>query len=258
MILDDIVKARKARYDIIKEKLPLEKLKEMVNISENKEYRFYDLFKKKDFVYICECKHKSPSKGIIKENYNYLDIAKEYESAGADCISCLTEPDYFLGSDEHLINIKKNVSIPVLRKDFIFDEYQIYEAKLIGADLILLICAILDNDTLKRFIDLAHSLGLSCLVETHNEQEIDNAIKCGAKVIGVNNRNLKDFSVDNSLSRKLRDKYKDIILISESGIKDSNDISLIKRAKLNGVLVGEALMKSENITKTLKEFKDVC
>lgn len=258
MILDDIVEARKKDYDIIKEKMPLEKLKEMVNIPENKEYRFYDLFKKKDFIYICECKHKSPSKGIIKENYNYLDIAKEYEKAGADCISCLTEPRFFLGSDEHLINIKKNVSIPVLRKDFIFDEYQIYEAKLIGADLILLICAILDNDKLKRFIDLAHSLGLSCLVETHNEEEIDNAIKCGAKVIGVNNRNLKDFSVDNSLSRKLREKYKDIILISESGIKDNNDVSLIKKAKLNGVLVGEALMKSDNISKTLKEFKDAC
>ncbi|MBR6072612.1 MAG: indole-3-glycerol phosphate synthase TrpC [Acholeplasmatales bacterium] len=258
MILDDIVKARKADYDIIKNKLPLEELKKKVIVPNKLEYRFYDLFKKKDFIYICECKHKSPSKGIIKENYNYLDIAKEYEASGADCISCLTEPNYFLGSDEHLINIKKNVSIPVLRKDFIFDEYQIYEAKLIGADLILLICAILDNDTLKKFINLAHSLGLSCLVETHNEDEINNAIMCGAKVIGVNNRNLKDFSVDNSLSRILREKYKDIILISESGIKDSNDVLLIKRAGLNGVLVGEALMKSSNISKTLKEFKDAC
>ncbi len=258
MILDDIVKKRKERYDVIKKKLPLEELKKKIIISNNPEYRFYDLFKNKDFIYICECKHKSPSKGIIKENYNYLDIAKEYEKSGADVISCLTEPDFFLGSDEHLINIKKNVIIPVLRKDFIFDEYQIYEAKLIGADLILLICAILDNDKLRSFIDLAHKLGLSCLVETHNEEETENAIKCGAKVIGVNNRNLKDFSVDNTLSRTLRDKYKDIILISESGIKTSDDVALIKRAGLNGVLVGEALMKSENISKTLKEFKDAC
>ena len=258
MILDDIVEKRKERYDIIKKELPLEELKKIIIISNNPKYVFYDLFKNKDFIYICECKHKSPSKGIIKENYNYLDIAKEYEKSGADVISCLTEPDYFLGSDEHLITIKKNVNIPVLRKDFIFDEYQIYEAKLIGADLILLICAILDNNKLKYFIDLAHKLGLSCLVETHNEEEIENAIKCGAKVIGVNNRNLKDFSVDNTLSRTLREKYKDIILISESGIKTSDDVSLIKRAGLNGVLVGEALMKSDNISKTLKEFKDAC
>ncbi len=258
MILDDIVIKRKADYDIIKEKRPLSELKKLITIPNNPKYVFYDLFKNKDFIYICECKHKSPSKGIIKENYNYLDIAKEYAKAGADAISCLTEPNYFLGSDEHLINIKKNVNIPVLRKDFIFDEYQIYEAKLIGADVILLICAILDNDTLKRFIDLAHSLGLSCLVETHNEEEIENAIKCGAKVLGVNNRNLKDFSVDNRLAISLRDKYKDIILISESGIKDKNDIANVKRAGLNGVLVGEALMKSNNISETLKEFKNAC
>ena len=258
MILDDIVEKRKERYKVRKENLPLEKLKEKIEYPESLSYRFYDLFKNNNFVYICECKHKSPSKGIIKEDYNYLEIAKEYEKAGASAISCLTEPDYFLGCDLHLINIKKNVNIPVLRKDFIFDEYQIYESKLLGADLILLICAILDKDTLKKYIDLAHSLGLSCLVETHDEAEIDMAISCGAKVIGINNRNLKDFSVNNNLALELRKKYKDIILISESGVKNKNDIINIKRAGLNGVLMGEVLMKSENISETLKEFKDAC
>jgi indole-3-glycerol phosphate synthase len=256
MILDDIVRDRKKDYEKIIQNKPLEELKKEIKIEDNPEYKFYNLFKNNDFIYICECKHKSPSKGIIKEDYNYLDIAKEYERSGASAISCLTEPNYFLGSDKHLMDIKKNVNIPVLRKDFIFSEYQIYESKKIGADLILLICAILDFDTLKKYLDLAHKLGLSCLVETHNEDEIEMAIKSGAKVLGVNNRNLKDFSVDNNLAKELRKKYKDIILISESGVKDSSDIKGIKNAGLNGVLVGEALMKSSDIKKTLEEFKN--
>ncbi len=256
MILDDIVRDRKKDYEKRILDLPLDILKEKIKIEDNPKFKFYDLFKNNDFIYICECKHKSPSKGIIKENYNYLDIAKEYEKYGANAISCLTEPNYFLGDDKHLIDIKNNVNIPVLRKDFIFSEYQIYESKLIGADLILLICAILDFDTLARYIELAHKLGLSCLVETHNEEEIEMAIKAKALVIGVNNRNLKDFSVDTNLAKKLREKYKDVILISESGVKNSNDIKEIKRAGLNGVLVGEALMKSKDIKKTLEEFKN--
>ncbi len=256
MILDDIVLKRKERYKTIKENKPLEELKKEITIPTNPVFRFYDLFKNKNFIFICECKHKSPSKGIIKEDYNYLEIAKEYEANGADAISCLTEPDYFLGADEHLMNIKKEVNIPVLRKDFIFDEYQIYEAKKICADLILLICAILDKEILKRFIDLAHKLGLSCLVETHSEAEIDMAIECGARVVGVNNRNLYDFSINKDLSQELRKKYQDIILISESGIKTTEDVAKVKRAGLNGVLIGEALMKSESIKDTLKEYID--
>ena len=258
MILDDIVRDRKKDYETIIKNNPLESLKKLIKIEDNPKYRFYDLFNNNDFIYICECKHKSPSKGIIKEDYNYLDIAKEYERCGASAISCLTEPKFFLGADKHLVDIKNNVSIPVLRKDFIFSEYQIYESKLLGADLILLIVRILKFDELKRFLELAHKLGLSCLVETHSEEEIDLAIKAGAKVIGVNNRNLMDFSIDNSLALKLREKYKDIILISESGIKNKNDVSLIKRSGLNGILVGEALMKSDDIEKTLKEFKNAC
>ena len=254
MILDDIVRDRKKDYETIIKNNPLESLKKLIKIEDNPKYRFYDLFNNNDFIYICECKHKSPSKGIIKEDYNYLEIAKQYDNFGASAISCLTEPNYFLGSDTHLKNIKKEVSVPVLRKDFIFSEYQIYESKLLGADIILLICKILDFDTLKKYLDLAHKLGLSCLVETHDESEIDMAIKAGAKVIGINNRNINDFSVDNSLALKLRNKYKDIILISESGIKDVSDVKKIKEAGLNGILVGEALMKSDNIQKTLEEF----
>ena len=258
MILDDIVRDRKISYEKIMKDKPLDVLKKEVSDLPKRDFVFYNLFNNNDFIYICECKKKSPSKGIIKEDYNYLEIAKQYELNGASAISCLTEPNYFLGSDEHLINIKKNVNIPVLRKDFIFSEYQIYESKLIGADLILLICAILDFEQLKKYLDIAHSIGLSCLVETHSEEEIDMSIKAGAKVIGVNNRNLKDFSVDNSLAKTLRSKYKDIILISESGIKDANDVRDVKRAGLNGVLVGEALMKSSDIAKSLKEFRDAC
>lgn len=253
MILDEIVSKRKLDYIKKEKELPISKLKELIKI-DNKNYVFYDLFKQNKFIFICECKHKSPSKGIIKENYNYLDIAKEYELSGANAISCLTEPNYFLGSDKHLEDIKNNVKIPVLRKDFIFSEYQIYEAKYIKADLILLICKILDYNTLKKYIELAHSLYLSCLVECHSEEEVDMAIKAGAKVIGVNNRNLDDFTIDNNLAINIRNKYKDIILISESGVKDVSDVKKAKDAKMNGILIGEALMKSNNINKTLKEF----
>lgn len=258
MILDKICETVKERYLKIKQEKPIEELKAKIDFNAPKHYSFYDLFKKDKFVFICECKKASPSKGIIKENFNYLEIAREYENAGASAISCLTEPFFFLGKDEYLVNIKKNVSIPVLRKDFIIDPYQIYESKVLGADIILLIVAILDDKTLKEFIDLAHQLSLSVLVETHNEEEIERAIKAGALVVGVNNRNLKDFSMDYDLSLRMREKYPDLIMISESGLRDKEDIRNVKRAKANGALIGESLMRSENITKTLKEYIDVC
>lgn len=254
MILDKIIDKVKERYIERKKQVSLEELKEKIDFNAPKEYRFYDLFEKKNFIYICECKKASPSKGIIKEDFNYLEIAKEYEEAGADVISCLTEPFFFLGSDEYFTNIKRNVSIPLLRKDFIIDTYQIYESKVLGADVILLIVAILSDVQLKEYIDLAHYLGMSCLVETHNEEEIERAIKAGAKVVGVNNRNLKDFSMDYSLSLRMREKYPNLIMISESGLRDVNDIRNVKKAKSNGVLIGESLMRSDNITKTLKEY----
>lgn len=254
MILDDIVLKRKERYKSIMENKPLEEIKKeaLLNTTDSLSI-IYDKLEN-GFLKICECKKASPSKGIISENYDYLSQAKSYEENGADIISCLTEPDYFLGSDKHLIDIKNNINIPVLRKDFIFDEYQIYEAKAIKADMILLICAILDYEKLKYFLDLAHSLNLACLVETHNEDEIKMAIRSGAKIIGVNNRNLYDFTVDNNLSINLKNKFKDVYLISESGIKSPNDVKMIKKSGLNGVLIGEALMRSNDIKKTFKEF----
>jgi indole-3-glycerol phosphate synthase len=257
MILDKICKTVEERYRKIKQEHPLEELKSKIDFNEEKNYRFYDLFKKDDFVFICECKKASPSKGIIKEDFNYLEIAMEYERAGAQVISCLTEPFFFLGSDEYFMNIKKNVSIPLLRKDFIIDSYQIYESKVLGADIILLIVAILTDEELKEYINLAHSLGMSCLVETHNEEEIERAKEAGAYVVGVNNRNLKDFSMDYDLSLRMRKKYPNLIMISESGLRDKEDVRNVKRAGSNGALIGESLMRSENITKTLKEYIDV-
>lgn len=254
MILDEIVKSVKERYKIRKEEVPLEELKKRIHINYPLEYKFYDLFKKKNFIFICECKKASPSKGIIKENFNYLEIAKEYEESGADVISCLTEPFFFLGKDEYLIDIKKNVSALVLRKDFIIDPYQIYESKVLGADVILLIVAILKDEELKEYIQLAHSLGLSILVETHNEEEIERAIKAKAVVVGVNNRNLKDFSIDYSLALRMREKYPNLIMISESGLRNKEDVKNARLSLANGVLIGESLMRSNNIKETLKEY----
>ena len=256
MILDDIILKVKERYNGKDEEIPISELKH--KIKKTKDNKFYDLFNNNKFVFICECKKASPSKGIIKENYNYLDIAKSYEEAGASCISCLTEPYFFLGSDKHLVDIKNNVNIPVLRKDFIIDEYQIYESKALGADAILLIVRILDDITLKKYLDLAHELSLGVLVECHSEKEIERAIKAGAKVIGVNNRNLMDFSMDYDLALNIKKKYQDIILISESGLRNKDDVKKVFDSKMNGCLIGESLMRSNNVKETLKEYINAC
>ncbi len=245
MILDEIVSKRKIYYESKEKEIPMEKLLEKIG-NVNKEYKLYDLCNKKDFIFFTECKKASPSKGLISKDYPYLDIAKSYEKAGTDVISCLTEPDYFLGRDEHFVKIRKNVKALMLRKDFIFSKYQIYESKLLGADVILLICAILNDFELKELLDLCHELGMCALVETHDEEEIKRAISVGAKVIGVNNRNLKDFKVDFLNALNLRKKYPDIYMISESGVKSASDIKILHDAGLNGALIGEALMKSEN------------
>ena len=202
---------------------------------------------KKEISFICEVKKASPSKGLIAEDFPYLEIAKDYEAAGADAISCLTEPYYFKGSDEYLKNIKKEVSIPVLRKDFTINEYMIYQAKCMGADAVLLICAILDDSELLQLGKLAKSLGLSALVEAHDEREIERALKAGADIIGVNNRDLKTFQVDIYNSIRLR-KYvpEDICYVSESGIKNENDIRNLIMNETDAVLIGETLMRSND------------
>ena len=255
MILDKIVEKTKERYSD-----KLDKIEDIKKLAAKRAILnpnfFYDAIGKKGISFICELKKASPSKGIIKEDFNYLDIAKEYNKC-ADIISCLTEPFFFLGSDEYLTNVKMNVNIPVLRKDFILYEYQIYEAKAIGSDAILLIVAILDKDTLKKYIDIAHSIGLGVLVEAHDLDEINIAIEAKAKVIGVNNRNLKDFTVDINNSINLRKAVnKDILFVSESGIKNRNDIKRLEENNVNAVLIGETLMRSNNILDEVRKLKN--
>ena len=208
-------------------------------------FPFEEALRGEDISFICEIKKASPSKGIIAGDFPYLKIAEEYESAGAAAISVLTEPFYFKGDDLYLREIARHVSIPLLRKDFTVDSYMIYEAKLLGASAVLLICAILDHDTLKEYIKIAHQLGLSALIEAHNEKEVEDAIHAGARIIGVNNRDLKTFHVDVTISERLRKLVpKDKIFISESGIKTSEDIGRLRKNGVNAVLIGETLMRS--------------
>lgn len=206
--------------------------------------------------FICECKKASPSKGLIEPDFRYLEIAREYEAAGADCISVLTEPKWFLGSDEYLKEIAKTVSIPCIRKDFTVDEYQIYQAKTLGAAAVLLICSILSEVQLGEYIKICDSLGISALVEIHNEKEAGMAVRAGARIIGVNNRNLKDFTVDTANSRKLRDLIPDdIIFVSESGVKSTDDIRAICEIGVDAVLIGETLMRADDKKAKLDELR---
>lgn len=255
MILDKIVEKTKERYSS-----KLEKIDEIKKLSEKRSILnhnfFYEAISKKGISFICEVKKASPSKGIISEDFPYLEIAKKYNEC-ADVISCLTEPYFFKGKDEYLTKIKMSVNIPVLRKDFILYEYQIYEAKAIGADAILLIVAILDKDTLTKYINIAHSIGLGCLVEAHDLDELNIAINSGAKVVGVNNRNLKDFTVDMSNSINLRNKApKDILFVSESGIKTRSDIKKLEDNNIDAVLIGETLMRSNDIINEVRKLKN--
>lgn len=206
--------------------------------------------------FICECKKASPSKGLIEPDFRYLEIAREYEAAGADCISVLTEPKWFLGSDEYLKEIAKTVSIPCIRKDFTVDEYQIYQAKTLGAAAVLLICSILSEEQLGEYIKICDSLGISALVEIHDEKEAGMAVRADARIIGVNNRNLKDFTVDTANSKKLRDLIPDdIIFVSESGVKSTDDIRVIREIGADAVLIGETLMRADDKKAKLDELR---
>ena len=195
--------------------------------------------------YICEVKKASPSKGLIAPEFPYLEIAKEYEAAGASAISCLTEPFYFMGSDTYLREITETVDIPVLRKDFTVDKYMIYQAKAFGAAAVLLICAILNDQELLEYRELAEALGMDALVEAHDENEVARALKTGAKIVGVNNRDLKTFRVDMNNSIRLRNLAPDnVVFVSESGIKNAGDIAILERNRVGAVLIGETLMRS--------------
>lgn len=248
MILAEIAEKTKIRYEEIKKAVPFEVIKEKaLKMNLNTDFPFKKAMAKDGLSFICEVKKASPSKGIISEEFDYLNIAKDYEKAGASAISVLTEPYYFKGSDTFLSEIKNEVTIPVLRKDFTVDEYQIYEAKTIGADCILLICALLDTDTLKKYLNTAHSLGLDAIVETHNKEETESAISAGADIIGINNRNLKTFHVDLNTTKDLASLVpKDKILISESGIKTKEDIRFVKGNGAKAVLIGETFMRSKD------------
>ncbi len=206
---------------------------------------FYDEIAKPCLSFICEVKKASPSKGVIDPVFDYMGIAAEYESAGADCISCLTEPKWFLGSDEIFGRIREKVKIPMIRKDFTIDEYQIYQAKTMGADCILLICALLDTATVARYMDICSSLKMDALVETHDENEIRSAIAAGARMIGVNNRNLKDFSVNFDNAARLRDLIpSECLYVAESGVSKIEDAALLRSIGADAVLMGEVLMRS--------------
>ena len=248
MILDKIIEATKIRVTQEKQVETPEAVKAAaLALPSDTGFPFEAALRQQDFNFICEVKKASPSKGIIAEHFPYLDIAKEYEVAGAAAISVLTEPDFFKGDKKYLQEIASTVKIPVLRKDFIIDEYQIYQAKVWGASAILLICACLDVPTLTKFRELADSLGLSSLVEAHDEAEVQMAIDCGARIIGVNNRNLKDFTVDVQNSVRLRNLVEDdVIFVSESGLETPEDIQVLRDNNIGVALMGETFMRSPN------------
>lgn len=221
-------------------------------------FAFENALKTENIAFICECKKASPSKGIIAEEFPYLQIAKAYEMAGADCISVLTEPKWFLGSDKYLEEIAQTVSVPCLKKDFTVDAYMIYEAKVRGASAVLLICSILREEQIKEYIGICDALGLSALVEAHDETEVQAALRAGARVIGVNNRNLKDFSVDTDNSRRLRELIpRDVLFVSESGVGSAADVAKLREIGADAVLIGETLMRAPDKKAKLDELRGV-
>lgn len=251
MILDDLAAATKKRVEKKKSEVPFEEVRQKALQLAKREgsfsFPFEASIKKEGISFICEVKKASPSKGIIAEDFPYLEIARDYEKAGADCISVLTETDYFKGDDKFLREINDVVSIPTIRKDFIIDPYMIYEAKCLGASCVLLIAALLDTDTIREYKAVCDALGLSALVEAHDEKELESAIKAGARMIGVNNRDLKTFTVDINNSIRLRNLVpKEILFVAESGIKTADDIEALRQAGVNGVLIGETLMRSSD------------
>lgn len=243
-ILEEIAEKTRERIRKEKRQFPLDQLKTLAEKAPQQP-SFLEALKKPGMSYICEVKKASPSKGLIAPEFPYLEIANEYEVAGASAISCLTEPFYFMGSDTYLREITETVDIPVLRKDFTVDKYMIYQAKAFGAAAVLLICAILNDQELLEYRELAETLGMDALVEAHDENEVARALKTGAKIVGVNNRDLKTFKVDMNNSIRLRNLAPDnVVFVSESGIKNAGDIAILERNRVGAVLIGETLMRS--------------
>ena len=259
-ILQEIAQRTKQRIETQKINLPLQRLMEITSSdAAANDFPFEKAIRRgetKDVSFICEIKKASPSKGIIAEDFPYIEIARDYEAAGAAAISVLTEPYYFKGSDQYLREIANAVSIPLLRKDFTVDSYMIYEAKMLGASAVLLICSILDQETLTQYIEISHSLGLSALVEAHDEAEIKMALNAGARVIGVNNRDLKTFTIDMNNSIRLRKQTPNhIIFVSESGIQTAEDVEILRQNKVDAALIGETLMRSPDKKAMLSKLK---
>lgn len=257
-ILDQLADHAKWRTEEAKKKVPLSEIRQQAMNLPKGTFSFENALKKKELSFICECKKASPSKGLIAPDFPYLKIAKEYEAAGADCISVLTEPKWFLGRDEYLKEIAASVSISCIRKDFTVDSYMIYEAKLLGAQAVLLIVSILSEKEISEYIKICDTLGISALVETHSEEEVKIAVAAGARIIGVNNRNLKDFSVNTDNSRKLRELVPaDVLFVSESGVKTPGDIKILQEIGADAVLIGETLMKAEDKKRKLDELRGI-
>ena len=264
MILDELASLTRARIEKQKKEVSMDDIRREAELIAAREmevqefdYPFEEALSSPGLSIISEVKKASPSKGVIAEAFPYLEIAKEYEASGADAISCLTEPDRFKGSDEYLKAITKEVTIPVLRKDFTIAPYMIYQAKVFGASAILLIAAILSDEELKSFYEIADTLGMSCLFEAHDEEEVERCLTAGTRIVGVNNRNLKDFTVDINNSIRLRGLVpENIIFVSESGIMVPEDVKALRKNGTDAVLIGEMLMRSDSKSELIKSLKN--
>lgn len=258
-ILDTLANCTRKRVAECKKNISIDEMKSKALSLPKSSFEFEkSLNKLNDVAFICEVKKASPSKGEIAKDFPYIEIAKEYQEVGADCISVLTEPEYFKGDIKYLKEINEVVNIPTIRKDFTIDEYMIYEAHTVGAKAVLLICSLLDTSTIKKYISICDSLGLTALVEAHDSEEVKSALNGGARVIGVNNRNLKTFEVDINNSIALRKQVpNDIIFVAESGIKTAVDISKLRDNRVNAVLIGETLMRSKNKKECLNQLKGI-
>jgi indole-3-glycerol phosphate synthase len=263
-ILDRLVEAAARRIARDKAADPLDRLidqcrnlpAESLRYTDSRKYPFEAALSSPGLSFICEVKKASPSKGLIAEAFPYVEIARDYQAAGAACISVLTEPDFFQGSDAYLREIAEAVSIPILRKDFILDEYQIYQARLLGAHAVLLICSILDQEKLERFLDLAGRLGLSCLTEAHDAAELKRALSAGARIVGINNRDLRTFQVDLQNSLRLRQLTPpEVLFTAESGVSSREDVELLEAGGVDAVLIGETLMRSPDRQKALRALR---
>ena len=257
-ILDQLASHARERAEADMQKIPLEEIKQLAKDAKQESgSSFTSALRRPGLSFICEVKRASPSKGLIAKDFPYTEITQDYEMAGADCISCLTEPKWFLGSDQIFKEIRSAVSIPMLRKDFTVSEYQIYQAKVMGANAVLLICSILEPDTLENYLELCADLDIASLTEAHTENEISIAVNAGAKIIGVNNRNLKDFTVDFSNAARLRDRIpSDCLYVAESGVKTPEDAAALRKIGADAVLIGETLMRAENKIEILQQLRE--